>query len=97
MLGMDVQKQQRERIEKLAHRLASHPELSEPIEAMLELLEKEISSGCSADAVEEMVVAQVRALGRATLQSWAVQAAAAARPGDGAVGARRHGKKNSGG
>jgi hypothetical protein len=99
MLGMDPQKEQRERMEKLAERLMAHPQMSEPIEAMLEMVEHEIDSGRSADAVEEAVTTQVRALGRAALQHWADQAAAGARPPEHPSGkrARRHAKKNSGG
>lgn len=86
-------------MEKLAERLMAHPQMSEPIEAMLEMVEREIDSGGSADAVEEAVVGQVRALGRAALQHWAEQAAAGARPPESPSGrrARRHAKKNSGG
>jgi hypothetical protein len=99
MLGMDTQNEQGERMEKLAERLMAHPQMSEPIEAMLEMVEREIHSGSSADAVEEAVVGQVRALGRAALQRWAEQAAAGARPQESQPGkrSRRHAKKNSGG
>ena len=96
---MDQHNEQQERMKKLAERLMAHPQMSEPIEAMLEMVEHEIDSGRSADAVEEAVVAQVRALGRAALQHWADQAAALARPAQSPSGqrARRHAKKNSGG
>jgi hypothetical protein len=97
MLGMDTPEQAKERMEELARRLLSHPQLSEPIEAMLQVMQEEIASGCSADAVEAKVVAQVRALGKAALQGWAKRAAAQARPGQDERPARRHGKKNSGG
>lgn len=94
---MDSPKHQEGRVEELARRLSKHPQLSEPIEAMLKILEDETGSGCSADVVEEKVVTQVRAMGRAALQSWAGQAAAQARPVEGARQGRRHSKKNSGG
>lgn len=85
---MDTQEQAKERMEELARRLLSHPQLSEPIEAMLQVMEEEIASGCSADAV----VAQVRALGKAALQDWAKRAAEQARPVQDERPARRHGK-----
>lgn len=94
---MDPQNEQRKQMEKLAERLMAHPQMSESIEAMLELVEREIDSGSSADAVEEAVVAQMRALGRAALQHWAEEAAGGARPAENPSGrrARRHVKKNS--
>jgi hypothetical protein len=84
-------------MEELARRLMSQPHLSEPIEAMLRMMEEEIASGCSADAVEAKVIEQVRALGRAALQGWAQHAGAQAQPLQEGRPARRHSKKNSGG
>jgi len=95
MLGMDHDKEQKQRMAKLAAGLLAHPQMSGPVEALLALIEQETALGKSADETEERVITQIRALGQATLQGWAETASAAARPGQG--DAHRHSKKNSGG
>lgn len=97
-LGMDDDTERKRRMEKLAAQLLAHPELSAPLEALLAMVQEETALGCSADEIEERVITQIRALGRASLQSWAAHACAAARPaGADARRAHRHSKKNSGG
>ena len=98
MLGMDHDTEQKQRMETLAARLLAQPQLSGPIEALLAMLEEESALTQRADEIEEQVIAQVRALGRASLQHWAEHACAAARPASAeARSAHRHSKKNSGG
>lgn len=92
---MDSSTEQKKRMEKLAAALVAHPQLSGPVEALMALIEQESALGKSADEIEERVITQIRALGQATLESWARAASQAARPAQ--ADAHRHSKKNSGG
>ena len=80
--------------EELVRQLEANPQMLEPIKALLTLVEDEKSLGRTADQIEQTVIEQVRALGRASVQGWAVRASAAARPQG---KAHKHAKKNSGG
>lgn len=58
----------------LDERFRAHPQSYERLQAIADLMEASIAAGCSADEAEERAVEQIRQLGQALLQDWAVQA-----------------------
>lgn len=73
-IGMDPQHTNKEKAEKLVRLLQANPEIMEPMEALLSLLENEKSLGGKADDIEEQIIEHMRSLGRGSLQSWAHRA-----------------------
>lgn len=62
----------------LEKRLAQHPELKAKIESLLSVVENAEGTLTQADAAEEQVIEEIRAMGQAALVSWAEQSQAAA-------------------
>jgi hypothetical protein len=96
-MGMDhhtPNQANQQRLEKLLKQLQSNPQLIEPLEALLHLVESETAMGRKADDIEADVIRHMRAMGKTTLQSWADHASQAARA---AAKGHEHSKKNSGG
>lgn len=58
----------------LVERMRRHPDLQERFEAILHLAEGGEGEVGTADQVEEMLVEEVRRLGRDTMRDWAVGA-----------------------
>jgi len=81
----------------LERRLAAHPPLRRRVEALLDIVEHDIASGCTADEAETHVREQLRALGQESLQHWAdgANAQAEAHLRTQQPQARTHRKKNS--
>jgi len=81
----------------LEQRLAAHPPLRRRVEALLDIVEQDIVSGCTADEAETHVREQLRVLGQESLQHWAEGANAQAEADLRAQHpqARAHRKKNS--
>lgn len=79
----------------LEQRLILRPDLRRRIEAILDVAERDATSGCTADEAEAHVIEQVRALGHELLQGWAAEATQAATQRVLAAQARavRHGTK----
>ena len=73
-MGMDPQHTEKQRAEKLVRLLQANPEIMEPMEALLSLLENEKALGSKADDIEEQIITHMRTLGRGSLQSWAQRA-----------------------
>jgi hypothetical protein len=80
----------------LDERLAARPHLRRRFEVILEVAERDATSGCTADEAEAHVREQVRALGQELLQGWAGEATeqAVRRVLAEQAHAVRHGKKN---
>jgi hypothetical protein len=91
---MGQQEEQRQRAQKLVGLLQANPELMEPVETLLSVLEGEKALGSKADEIEEQIIGQLRVLGRGSLQGWAQRASAAAQR---EAKGHAHAKKNSGG
>jgi hypothetical protein len=66
-----------QRLEKLNKHLLANPQMLEPIEALLHLVESETAMGRRADDIEADVIKHMRALGKASLQGWAEHASRA--------------------
>jgi hypothetical protein len=85
-----------EREEEIMKRLKKQPELLKQVEGLLDEVENKSGALGTADQAEDAMVERVRAIGRAALNRWAQQRCeqlnAAVPPG-----ARKGGKKNSGG
>jgi len=81
-------------MEKVIRQLQANPQMLEPIEALLQLVESESAMGRKADEIEVDVVKHMRALGKASLQGWAEHASQAAVA---AAKGHMHSKKKSGG
>lgn len=62
----------------LDERLAAHPRLRQRIEQILDIVERDSQSDCTADDAELRVRDQTRALAQEVLQHWAEEAATAA-------------------
>lgn len=63
---------------RLAKRLAAHPPLQQRVAAILDIVERDLQSGFTADQAEARVRDLTRALARDALQGWADHAAAQA-------------------
>ncbi len=74
-------------MQNLEERLRAQPELYERVQRLLEVVENAAGDVVKADEAEQRVVEEVRQLGQAALQGWAVrklarvEAAAEADPG----------------
>lgn len=81
----------------LEERLAQHPELKTKIESLLLVVENASGDLIQADDAEQAVIAEIRALGQASLEAWAEESQAAARDSfiQSHPQAHRSGKKNS--
>ena len=81
----------------LEQRLAAHPQLYQRVAAIVDIVEREIASGCTADEAEAKVRDQLRSLGQEVLQLWAGGTAehATAQVLSGQAGVIKHRKKNS--
>ncbi len=58
----------------LDERFRAHPQSYERLQAIADMMEASIAAGCSADEAEERAIEQIRQLGQALLQDWAVRA-----------------------
>ena len=81
----------------LDERLAARPQLRQRFERILDIVERDGQSGCTADEAELRVRDQIRALAQEVLQHWAEEAAAVATASvrQGRPQAIRHAKKKS--
>lgn len=84
--------------QQLVARLQQHPELQAAIDRLLTSVENAAGAATAADAVEDLVVAQVRVIGQQALQAWAQRKATRLEQSyEARAGFQRRGKKNSGG
>ena len=83
-----------QRLEKLFAQLQANPQMLDPIESLLHLVESETAMGRKADDIEEDIIQHMRALGKASLQGWADHASHALCA---AAKGHVHSKKKSGG
>ena len=58
------------REQQMIEKMRQHPEIMERVEAILNTAH---SSGKTADEIEEMLISEIRQLGHATMQSWAMR------------------------
>jgi hypothetical protein len=63
-----------ERTRRLVEKLCAHPLLREQIEAILELVQGDDGPIRKADEVEEILVQEIRKLGKNAMQEWALGA-----------------------
>ncbi len=59
---------------RLVEQLRQHPEIRERLESILEIARNEDGPLKSADEVEELLIAEMRRLGRVTMHQWAARA-----------------------
>jgi hypothetical protein len=84
--------------ELLVERLAKYPELREPMEQILTIVENSQGDANTADEAEERAVEEVRKLGQEVLGAWAVEKEEKLeKEYDGRSDYRRKGKKKSAG
>ena len=84
--------------QQLAARLQRHPELHSAVEQLLHSVENATGDATTADAVEELVAAQVQAIGQQAIQAWAQgKETRLEQSYEARAGFQRRGKKNSGG
>lgn len=77
-------------------RLVRHPELYDRFQELLEIVENADGAALTADEAEEMVVQEIRQLGREALQAWAShKQTRVAHQYETRLGLQRRGKKNS--
>ena len=69
--NQDTDSNQTERTRRLAGRLCEHPLLREQVEAILELVHSDEGPIRKADEVEELLVQEIRKLGKNAMQEWA--------------------------
>lgn len=82
--------------QELVERLQRHPALCERVKELLAIVENAEGDSLTADAAEEMVVHEMRHLGREALQAWAWRKEAkVAHHCATRLGLARRGKKNS--
>jgi hypothetical protein len=58
----------------LIEQLRQHPEITERVESILEIVRNEDGPLKTADEVEELLIQEMRRLGRTTMHQWANQA-----------------------
>ena len=70
----DTELSETERTKRLAEELREHPRLREQVEAILKLVRSDEGPIRKADDVEELLVQEVRKLGKNAMQEWALSA-----------------------
>jgi hypothetical protein len=59
------------RVQRLAERLGEHPAVFDRVERVLEVVGNETGEAITADEAEELLVQELRRMGRDALQAWA--------------------------
>lgn len=67
----DTESNQTERTKRLVEKLCAHPLLREQVEAILKLVHSDEGPIRKADEVEELLVQEIRKLGKNAMQEWA--------------------------
>lgn len=68
----DTDSNETERTKRLVEELCEHPHLREQVEAILKLVRSDDGPIRKADDLEELLVQEVRKLGRNAMQEWAI-------------------------